>query len=330
VGLFTSTGSEYAKDVEVVDIGMPQELLESAQTGYTLVTSDVISHLFAERKKDSHKGDFGHVIVAGGSAGKMGAGLLACRAVLRSGAGLVTYALPDTAFAKFDTKSPEIMYEPLADKGKGFLTKDSAPQLKQLLAGKTAMVLGPGIGTQGETKTVVHDVLAKAVCPIVLDADGLNCVADKPSVISGRKVPIVITPHPGEMSRLTGEPTAKIQTSRMDTARQFAKAHGIIVVLKGFRSVIALPSGEIFINPTGGPAMATAGMGDVLSGVIAGFISQKIPVDMAVVAGVYIHGLAGDLSAKKVGERGLIASDVIANIPEAIKNIYEGGNKKSK
>lgn len=321
VGLVTNLGSEYAGKIEVVDIGIPKEMTEKMETGFNLITPDLFKVHFGPRPKDSHKGDFGRLLVIGGSVGKIGAGLLASRAALRSGAGLVTYALPEAAYAKFDVKSPEIMYEGISDGGKGSFTRDSLKQLLALVQDKTVVALGPGIGTSGDVKDVVLEIIKKTLAPIVLDADGLNCIADSIGHFKGRKVPLVLTPHPGEMARLANTTIAKIQLDRVEIAKAFAKNSGHYLVLKGHRTVVATPQGSVYINATGNPGMASAGQGDVLTGIISGFIAQKIPILESVLAGVYIHGMAGDMALSEMGERGLIASDVINNLPKAIKAV---------
>ncbi|MBI2092204.1 MAG: NAD(P)H-hydrate epimerase [Deltaproteobacteria bacterium] len=201
VGLMTNTGSEYAHEIEVVDIGIPGELVKKTDTKHYLITPDMFADFFGPREKDVHKGSFGHVLIVGGSTGKIGAGLIASRAALRVGCGLVTYALPKTAYAKFDTHSPEVMYEAVEDGDKGFFGKSSKVNLKD----KSVVALGPGIGTEEATKSFVREIAKKSSAPLIIDADGLNCIADNIASISGRKNPVILTPHPGEMSRLAGK-----------------------------------------------------------------------------------------------------------------------------
>jgi NAD(P)H-hydrate epimerase len=321
VGLVTNVGSEYAGKIEVVDIGIPKDMTQKLETGFNLITPDLFKTHFGPRPNDSHKGDFGRLLVIGGSTGKIGAGLLASRAALRSGAGLVTYALPEVAYSKFDVKSPEIMYEGISDGGKGSFTKDSLKQLLALVQDKTVLAIGPGIGTAGDVKDVVLELIKKTFMPIVLDADGLNCVADSLGHLKGRKGPLILTPHPGEMARLANTTAAKVQSNRIETAKAFAKNSGHYLVLKGHRTVVATPQGLVYINATGNPGMASAGQGDVLTGIISGFIAQKIPILESILAAVYIHGAAGDIALSEMGERGLIASDVINNLPKAIQEV---------
>ncbi|OGQ49418.1 MAG: hypothetical protein A3I09_03965 [Deltaproteobacteria bacterium RIFCSPLOWO2_02_FULL_47_10] len=317
LGLFT--GSEYAREVTVIDIGIPEKLIKG--TGYNLVEPSLFAGFFGERPRQAHKGDFGHLLVIGGSTGKIGAGLLACRGGLRVGTGLVTYALPASAYVKFDTKSPEIMYEGLSDNGKGIIGKEAVSALRLLFQNKDAASLGPGIGTSDDTKKAVCEIIRKVSIPLVLDADGLNCLAGNMEALKDAKQPLVLTPHQGEMSRLTGLDIKEIKADRVGVAKSFAKKYHVYTVLKGHRTVTATPDGNIFINPTGNPGMASAGMGDVLTGVIGGLIAQKIPVETSVVAGVYLHGLAGDIASSEIGERGLVASDVINALPRAIETI---------
>lgn len=321
VGLVTATGMEYAREVELIDIGIPAELLDNADTGYELVTPEMIAGFLPSRKRSSHKGDFGHLLVVAGSVGKIGAGLLSCRAALRVGAGLVTYALPETAYVKFDTKSPEVMYEGIADDGKGRFTRSSLPSLRALLQTRDVLAIGPGIGTDRDTAVAVSELVKRSLVPVIIDADGLNCIADTISVLDSHKGGIIMTPHPGEMSRLNGMPVKKIQTDRINVARTFARTHKLYLVLKGARTVISTPDGRIYINPTGNPGMATAGTGDVLTGMIGGLIAQNMSIENAVVAAVYVHGLAGDIAAKEMTERGMIASDVINCIPKALRTL---------
>lgn len=321
VGLYTNIGSEYAREVEIVDIGIPKELTDKLNSGYNLITPDLFAEYFGKRANDTNKGNYGHALVIGGSSGKIGAGLLSSRGALRIGTGLVSYALPNLAFVKFDTKSPEVMYEEIPDNGLGYLNKSALPVLNGLFQNKTAVALGPGIGTEEETKRIVTEIVKKVSLPLVIDADGLNCLVGNLNILGGKKTPVILTPHPGEMAKLAGISIKDIQADRIAVAKKFAKTHRVYLVLKGHRTVVATPDGEIFINPTGNPGMATAGMGDVLTGVIAGLLAQKIPTACAVIAGVYLHGLAGDICSEDIGERGLLASDVINALPKAMKSM---------
>lgn len=273
------------------------------------ITVQQIRAYFHSRKPHTHKGDYGHLLAIGGSANKPGAILMSGKAALRTGAGLVTVALPDRAFKKLSKNFLELMYEPLP----------STSEMQRVMRGKNAIVVGPGMGTGA--KGLLQNLLRVAKVPMVLDADALNILA-----ILGKRVfkfatTCILTPHPGEMARLTGLTTAEIQKDRVGCAAHFAKQWQVILVLKGFRTVVAMPDGRIFINPTGNPGMATAGMGDVLTGVIGGLLAQGLAPEQATIAGVFVHGLAGDRVAKRLGDRGLLASDVIEELPLTFKKL---------
>lgn len=324
VGQVLPPGPEYVRELHVADIGFPSELIESYKSDLHITTPDLFQKYFAPRDLDAHKGDFGHVLTLAGSVGKMGAGWLTSKAALRSGAGLVTYALPAAAFSRFDTRFAEVMIEPVSDKKKGRFIPESLEDIKKICLGKDAVALGPGIGTRPDTEKAVAAIVARLNLPLVMDADGLNNLAGGGlKVLDKRRSETVLTPHPGEMARLTGKDTKSILKDRVSIARTFAMDHRVYLILKGWRTVVASPQGEVFINTTGNPGMATAGIGDALTGMIAAFIAGKIPLPEALIAAVYIHGLAGDLAASKMGEIGMITSDLIENIPQAIKLIRQ-------
>ena len=288
-----------------------------------LITPELFKEYFRERNLESHKGTYGHVLTIAGSMGKIGAGWLTSKAALRSGAGLATYAIPSSAYLKFDTRFPEIMVEPVSDKNHGYFSEESLGEIRPLAQGKDVIAFGPGIGTKKETVKFTQEIVSKLSLPMVIDADGLNNLGEHLIVLKKRRSDTVLTPHPGEMARLMGVETKEIQKDRIDICRQFASLHKVTLVLKGYRTVVASPKGEIYINPTGNPGMSTAGMGDALTGMIAAFIANKIPTLEASIAASYIHGLAGDISKEKIGEVGMIASDLIDNIPTAIKLIRQ-------
>lgn len=263
------------------------------------------------RPKDAHKGDFGHVLVIAGSPGKMGAGLLASRGALRVGAGLVTYALPKEAFEKFDPNFAEVMIEEL-----------SPDRIPELINGKSAIVMGPGMGVSDTTTAIVKTVLTIATVPIVIDADALNTIADHPELLPLLADHCILTPHPGEMARLIHSTSDAVQAHRLDCVLQFTQKHPVTLVLKGHNTIVSY-RGDSWINPTGNPGMATAGMGDVLSGVIGGLLSQGLPPQSAACTGVYVHGLAGDHVAAEKGGQGLLATDVADAIPLAIHQVQQ-------
>jgi hydroxyethylthiazole kinase-like uncharacterized protein yjeF len=287
-------------DLRIAAIGSPEELLKDSQL--ELITPQAIASIFAPRDRDSNKGRYGHVLVIAGSDGKSGAAAMAGIAALRAGAGLVTVTCPAVA-----SYSPELMTEPLE-------------RAQELAAKLTLTAIGPGIGTADETRKMVRTLYATLEKPMVVDADALNCLAG--SEWKKPAAPRILTPHPGEMSRLTGLTIPQVQADRIGVARAFATERGVTLVLKGEGTVIAFPDGRIWINTTGSPAMATGGTGDILTGLTAGLAAQfPKDLDRAVAAAVYLHGLAGELAARHLCEQPVIATDLLRYLPEGIRAI---------
>jgi len=302
----------------VAQIGSPEEAIQSALNLHVTTPRD-FAPLLADRVPDGHKGTYGHALVVGGSVGKSGAVAMAGTSVLRSGAGLSTIATPRSVLPQVAAFTPEIMTEPLLETDLGTIAPEADEQMERLLDGKDVVALGPGIGRYPATVDFVRQLVEHCKVPMVIDADGLNAFEGHTDKLSGAKRPLVLTPHPGEMSRLTGLATAEVQKDRIGVARKFASEHRCFVVLKGHRTLIALPDGAVWVNTSGNPGMATGGTGDVLTGIVAGMMAQTDDVAMAVRAAVYLHGLAGDVAREKVGEASLIAGDLIAWLPEAFK-----------
>ena len=315
-----------------VGIGTPDELVEEIDSDTFLVEADDVS-LWLEtsrRSADAHKGSVGDVLLIAGSPGKTGAAALAAEAVLKSGAGLVTVATSYSARPLLVSQVPSvIMTEALEDLPNGVISSSALDRALELSAGKNVVALGPGLSSQdGSTREFVLEFvrrLTASLVPLVIDADGLNALAPLPDGLHfGNHGFVVVTPHPGEMARLIGRPTADVVADRVNIARAFSQKFGVTTVLKGQRTLVVSPSGQICINPTGNAGMATAGSGDVLTGMIAGLLAQneKSPFE-AIVAAVFLHGLAGDLAAHEVGTRSLVASDIVRFLPAAI--IATGG-----
>ncbi|WP_022664097.1 bifunctional ADP-dependent NAD(P)H-hydrate dehydratase/NAD(P)H-hydrate epimerase [Desulfospira joergensenii] len=317
-GHFLYPGNEYTGDLEIIDIGIPGFVAAKEDIRLNLVQAGDITPLFPPRPFDSHKGSFGHVLVLAGSPGKTGAAALCANAAMRSGAGLVTLGLPQSLNSVLEPQVIEPMTFPLAETKKGSLSLAAKKAVLGLADGRQALALGPGIGTHEETKKLVCELIKEIEIPMVIDADGLNSIADRPDILKSARAPVVLTPHPGEMARLGATTPARIQEDRPGMAGKFAKEYQVILVLKGAQTLIALPDGRVFINPTGNPGMASGGMGDVLTGMIAGFAAQGFSLEDAALAGVYLHGLAGDILAKTRGEFGFLASDLVQTIPSAI------------
>jgi ADP-dependent NAD(P)H-hydrate dehydratase / NAD(P)H-hydrate epimerase len=269
------------------------------------------------RKKDSCKNDFGHIFILAGSANMLGAASLCAKSALRSGSGLVTVGVVKSLNKILQKKLPdEIMTRPLAQTADGTIALSAFTQIKDSLKKVDALVIGPGLSQQPSTQKLIRKLVYAVTVPMVIDADGLNALAGHIKEFRGIKV---LTPHPGEMARLTGATIQKVQKQRKGIAKALARKYNCIVVLKGRGTVVADSAGRIYVNKTGNPGMATAGSGDVLSGMIAAFLGQGVQPFEAAKTAVYLHGLAGDLAAKEKTQLGLIASDIIENIPRAIK-----------
>jgi len=302
----------------VFPIGSPAELYSDIQLNLT-EPSD-IGHLFANRPNDSNKGMYGHVWIVGGSFGKSGAPAMAGLGSYRMGAGLVTIAVPKSVLTAVASVRPELMTEPLAETDTGSIRDSEADRLLPLLEKMTALAVGPGLGTADDVKHLVQRLYRESNLPGVFDADALNVLAGGLPAANGKVR--ILTPHPGEMGRLTGKPTKEVQSDRLGMAQHFAADTGATVVLKGDRTVIAFPDGETWINPTGSPSMATGGTGDILTGMIAGAIAQH-PKEWkrAVVAAVWLHGRCGELAAERLGEECTLATDLLDSLPRAIDEI---------
>jgi hydroxyethylthiazole kinase-like uncharacterized protein yjeF len=301
----------------VASIGTPDEAIVSDLKLDAIVHEDVW-HCATYRKPESHKGSFGHVLVIGGSVGKSGAAAMAGMGALRVGAGLSTVATPRTVQPLVAGFAPELMTEPLAETDSGTISASQYARMDSIVRDKTVIAIGPGITRNAETVEFIRAVVAKYTLPLVVDADGLNAFEGCSDKLNGSKRPLVLTPHPGEMARLTGLSTKQVQQDRIGVARKFARDHQCIVLLKGHRTLVAEPDGHVWVNTTGNPGMATGGTGDVLTGMIAGMIAQHPnEVSMATVAAVYMHGLAGDVARESVGEYSLMATDLLRSLPEA-------------
>lgn len=313
-----SPACELAGKLHVAAIGSPPHLYERDASIYlSLSEPSLFSHLFQPRVRDSNKGLYGHALVIAGSRGKTGAAAMAGIAALRAGAGLATVASAESAITAIASYAPEIMTEPLEETSGGAISTRSIEQLAGIAEKKNVIALGPGMGQDPDTVEFIRRVVVELRAPMVIDADGLNALAGHRLI---GNAPRILTPHPGEMSRLSGNTIAKIQADRIGTARGYAQEHGVHLVLKGNRSVIAAPDGRAWINPTGSPAMATGGTGDVLTGMIAGLVAQfPDQLEAALLAAVWLHGRAGELGAAKLGEKSLIATDLFEFLPEAMR-----------
>lgn len=314
-GLFLSPGEELVGALEVVDIGIPPHILDESGPAWELLLEENLKGVLRPRSRDGHKGHYGHVLVVAGSVGKTGAAAMTAEASARSGAGLVTLAVPASLNQILEQKVTEVMTEPLPESEPGFLAKEAAGRILELAQDKSVLALGPGLSTQSGAVEVVRELVKSCELPMVVDADGLNALADAGEILKKAKGEVVLTPHPGEMARLAGCSTSDIQADRIKTALKFAEDQGVVLVLKGYRTMIGVPDGRAFLNTTGGPHMASGGMGDILTGMIAGLISQGLSPLNAARLGVFAHGLAADQVAETKGTVGLLASDLLPWLP---------------
>jgi NAD(P)H-hydrate epimerase len=325
LGLYTGAGPDHAGTVEVVDIGIPPAFVETIASRVSLITPETVRRLIPARRPSSHKGTYGHAGIVAGSVGKTGAAAMAAKAALRIGSGLVTVAAPASVNDVLEAKLLEAMTAPMPETQARTLARAGLEDLLSFINARTAVAIGPGLTTHPDTVELIRALLPRLEKPSVLDADALNALAGHASLLETCKIPPILTPHPGEMARLAeGTSTRLIQDDRIGTAAAFAQARRVMLVLKGARTVVAHPDGRAAVCPTGNPGMATAGTGDVLTGMIAGLLAQGLTPWDAACAGVYLHGLAGDLAAAERGFAGLIAGDVLDRIPAALTETIHG------
>ncbi len=313
--------AEVVGDVVVADLGIPPELIERAKGDLHLLVGSELRDLIVPRPLSTHKGDFGHVVLVAGSVGKAGAAILAARSAVRSGAGLVTVAVPDPIVQTVDGGSLESMTLPLPCSEEGGLVPPAAENVLEFSLDKDVIAIGPGLGLNHTTIETVHQLISESAIPMVLDADGLNAVGTRLELLRDRSADTVLTPHPGELGRLLGKTPSEVQSDRLKIARQAAEQTRSVVVLKGHRTLVADPVAGVFVNPTGNPSMASGGSGDVLTGIIAALIAQGLSALDAAKLGTYIHGFAGDLVGDPEVFLGFSASDLIDAIPQAFHQL---------
>ncbi len=335
IGHMLFPGADYAGSLFIEDIGFPEIVLKDDRLMTETLERDAISILIPDRQRYSYKGDYGHILIVAGSKGKTGAAIMAAEACLRSGAGLVTVGVPETLANIFQARAKEEMILPLPDTGKGVLSAKASEEVRDFLTHHAdVLAIGPGITENEDTFNLMVNLLEATAVPMVLDADALNVIGGRRELFRKMKAPVVLTPHIGEMARLLKSVSGKslktpdeydarkdVETDRIRISRTYVKETGVTLVLKGVPTIIADPEGKILINTTGNPGMATAGAGDVLTGMIAGLLGQGMnPLD-ASCAAVYIHGLAGDIASRTKGMHSLIASDIIGSISDAFRSL---------
>lgn len=320
IGHVVHPGVEYCGQIDVIDIGIPSVVSDAAANMTTLTTGEHIQRLLPQRSPQSHKGHTGHTLIVAGATGKTGAAAMTATTALRIGAGLVTLAVPRPLNPILENQVIEAMTIPVADDGTGAFAADAFDIIQQTWQDKRCVALGPGVGTSGGTRELVQRIVKECPLPLVIDADGLNNLAADMSLLKQRSAPTILTPHPGEMARMTGLSTADIQADRMTAVRDLARRYKVVVALKGAATLISAPDGRVWINPTGNAGMASGGMGDVLTGAVAGLIAQGCTPEEATVAAVYLHGLAADLLAVDTPV-GYLATEVMDTLPLAMDQV---------
>ncbi len=322
--LMLPPGEDAAGSVVVADIGIPRTVIDELPgPRIEAVSAGDLRPFAGARARDAHKGHFGHALILAGSRGRTGAAHLGAVAALRSGAGLATVATPASCLPIVASMGAEYMTLALEEQADGTASREAAAAV--LAGAYDVYAAGPGLGTGPDQQALVLALLERAVKPLVLDADALTVLSGRPDALRGAPArPVVITPHPGEMARLTGMSAPDVQRNRIDTARDFATSRHAYVILKGYRTIVATPEGVVYINPTGNPGMATGGSGDVLTGMVAGWLAQGVGPTAACLLAVYLHGAAGDLAAAALGEAAMTAGDIVAHLGAAALALCSG------
>lgn len=318
-GLSIYPGREYCGEVEIIDLGMVSSSLEKVGYSHYLLDKKDAAEIMPLRDRKGHKGSFGKVSIVGGSKGMAGAPALTGKAALRTGAGLVKIALPELVETSVADYRDELIIESLAALDKT-ISQKAADQIIDLAEEMDVIAVGPGMGRSIDVEKIIEKMVLEIEKPLVVDADGINAIKDL-AMLKKREDPLILTPHPGEMSELIDRPIEEIQKNRVEISRDFSSEYGVCLILKGASTIIALPNGDIYINQTGGDGLATAGSGDVLTGIIAGLLAQGVPPQKAAVLGPYLHGSSGDKAEEKLSSYSMIAGDIIDFIPLAVKDL---------
>lgn len=320
-GLLLYPGREYCGDIELADISMPVKLVEEYQSDKYRLTDEIVRELLPLRKANAHKGDAGRVVICAGSPGYTGAAALASDAAVKAGAGLVSLYTPLSSRDVLAIKLTEVMVHGLLERMPGILGGGAAGDVISSAEAADVLAIGPGLGTSESTQEAVRTILQKITTPVVIDADALTALAGHTEILPAMQAPKVLTPHPGEMARLTGLEIAEIEADRINVAKKYAEQWQAIVVLKGAPTVIGCPNGTVYVNSTGNSSLATGGSGDVLTGIIAGLAAQEISLQEAAICGVYLHGLAAELTGIDIG---LAAGELAALLPQAREQVLYG------
>ncbi len=312
---------EWVGELIIAEISVPPFLFEDDNLKLELVEKKNLLPYFKKRMKDTHKGTYGHLFIISGSYGKTGAAVMAGKSALKMGAGLVTIGTPQSCLPMVARPMVELMTEPLPETAERTISSEALEKTIALLKDKDAFLIGPGISTHRSTAEFVLSLLPKIKLPMVIDADALNILASKPEILKSLRKPVILTPHPGEFARLLHLPTRDVLERKLELVPEFSKKYGVYLVLKSYKTLISNPEGKVFINPTGNPGMASAGSGDVLSGMLASMIVQEKNLLEAILAAVYVHGLSGDIGADRLGEKFLTAANIIDYLPRTLKQL---------
>ncbi len=319
IGMLMNPLEEYCGEIITAEIGFPSKATQGIELLPTLIDEKTVAELFPKRAKDSYKGDFGRVLNVAGSAGMSGAAMLSTRASIRSGAGLVTLASTETVISRIASAMPEVMYLVLDEGTDGMEINRNADTIVKECENKDAVAVGCGLSVSESTRTIVKRIIKKVNCTIILDADGINCIADNIDIIRDKKAELIITPHAGELARLCGTTPEEASADRLTLAVNLSREYGITVVAKGTPTIV-VSKGKAYVIPAGNPGLSRGGSGDVLTGIITAFAAQGLSPADAAIAGVYVHGKAADITAEKLSEMGMLPSDVIENLPFVFKS----------
>lgn len=326
VGLVLYPGRDCAGEFEVVDIGAPRALIDDPSIRYNLITAEMLRGFLKPRRADTHKTTYGHLLVLAGSPGMTGAAYMTAMAAMRTGAGLVTAGVPESLHNIMEAKTIEVMTAALPETTDKAFGPVSWPRIREILKNKTALVIGPGVGNRKDIYLLIEKIVSEIEVPLLIDADGLNALAEDVSVLKSMTSPVVLTPHPGEMARLLKTTAGEVQADRLGAATRLATLTGATVVLKGAGTVIAGADGQVYINTTGNAGLATAGTGDILAGMIGALLAEGYSPVEAAIAGAHIHGLAGDAVKDATGEIGMIATDLLPRIPPILNSFTRPAN----
>ena len=323
IGHVIYPGATYAGKLDIIDIGIPGLVADKICPRQFILDESMLKDVLQERDPNTHKGKTGHLLTIAGSPGKSGAAVMTATSAMRAGAGLVTLGVPKSLNLVLESQVTEVMTYALPETTDHMLDTVGVDALQELLMGKSCLAVGPGIGTREETRQLLLQLLDEIAIPVVIDADGLNMLSETPEILRSFNIPVILTPHPGEMGRLCGVSAAVVQEDRMGLARHLATSYDVHVVLKGARTVMAHPDGRVYVNLTGNSGMASGGMGDVLTGIIAGFVTQGYAPEDAIHLGVFLHGAAADHLSVHKGAFGYLATEVMDQLPHEIQKLAQ-------